>query len=151
MNKRYKLWIILSLIVVFLAGVTGGIFIDKYLIKKYPKWVKSERRDGGRSRFPSLEMMSEELGLSPEQQERIREIFRNNEERFKKLGNQIQEQVSGMRIQLRKQIEGVLTPEQKKKFNAILEKYISERKHEMERREEHMEKNNQRRDKGEMK
>jgi Spy/CpxP family protein refolding chaperone len=110
---------------VFAAGFMGGILFEKSLTDK-----KVEKRVKRRSsvRFPSLEMMSQELSLNPEQQEQIREIFKNNEERFKNLRKNIDERLSSIRAQLKNEIKDVLSDEQNLKFEAMIEKYISQRK-----------------------
>ena len=125
MKNHNKFWIVFSLIVVFAAGFVGGILFEKSLMDKKP-----EKRVKRRSsvRFPSLEMMAEELSLTPEQQEQIREIFKNNEERFKTLRKNIDERLKGIRAQLKNEIKDVLSDEQKLKFEAMIEKYISQRK-----------------------
>ena len=147
MKNNYKLWIVFSLIVVFIAGVLSGILIEQHLIDKKVK-KKTERKPDRRSsvRFPTLEMMAEELGLTAEQQEQIREIFRNNEERMMKEIRSSRERYSAMRTQLRSDIKGVLSEEQSQKFDAMIEKYVSQRKKEMEERRKHSK--NNRTDKG---
>jgi hypothetical protein len=144
MKNHNKFWIVLSLIVVFAAGFTGGVLFEKHLFSK-----KVEKREKRRSsvRFPSLEMMAEELSLTPEQKEQIREIFKNNEERFKSLRKNIDEHLSSIRAQLKTEIKNVLTDEQNLKFEAMIKKYISQRKKEMDKRKRHLE--NQGKDKGE--
>ena len=137
MKNHYKFWIALSLIVVFAAGVLGGMLLEKNLTHK-----KFEKRDRRRSsiRFPSMEDMAVELGLTPEQQEKIREVFRNNEERFKTLRKDIDVSLKNMRSQLKEEIKSVLTEEQDQKFDAMIKKYISQRKKESDRRKEHSDK-----------
>ncbi len=144
MKNHNKFWIVFSLIVVFAAGFMGGILFEKSLTDK-----KAEKRVKRRSsvRFPSLEMMAQELSLTPEQQEQIREIFKNNEERFKDLRSSINERLSSIRAQLKKEIKDVLSDEQKLRFEAMIEKYISQRKKEMEKRKKHS--RDRRKDKGE--
>lgn len=144
MKNYNKFWIVFSLIVVFAAGFIGGILFEKHLIDK-----KVEKRVKKRSsvRFPSLEIMAQELSLTPDQEEQIREIFKNNEERFKNLRKNIDERLSSIRSQLKNEIKNVLTDEQILKFEAMIEKYISQRKKEMERRKKHPK--NHRKDKGE--
>ena len=141
MKNNYKLWIVFSLIVVFIAGVLSGILIEQHLIDKKVK-KKTERKPDRRSsvRFPTLEMMAEELGLTPEQQEQIREIFRNNEERMMKEIRSSRERYSAMRTQLRSEIKSILSEEQSQKFDAMIEKYVSQRKKEMEERRKHSKK-----------
>jgi len=143
MKNHYKFWIIFSLIVVFAAGVTGGILFEKHLLdKKVDKRIK--RRSS--VHFPTLEVMSQELNLTTEQQEQIREIFKNNEERFKTLRSHIRERLSSIRSKLKNEIKNVLTEEQSLKFEAMIEKYISQRKKGIEKRKNHSKK--YRKDKG---
>jgi hypothetical protein len=125
MKNYNKLWIVFSLIVVFAAGFTGGILFEKNIIDKK---VEKRTKRRGSVRFPSLEMMAQELSLTPEQEEQIREIFKNNEERFKNLRKNIDERLSSIRSQLKNDIKNVLTDEQVLKFEAMIEKYISQRK-----------------------
>jgi uncharacterized protein YneF (UPF0154 family) len=131
MKNNSKYWIILSLVVVFAAGLLSGIFLEKHLTQKRIK-KKTERRSS--VRFPSLKIMAEELGLTSEQEEQIREIFKNSEDRMKELSSNYREHYSQMRAQLKKEIENVLSEEQNQKFEAMIQKYISERKKEMDRR-----------------
>lgn len=125
MKNYNKFWIVFSLIVVFAAGFIGGILFEKHLIDK-----KVEKRVKRRSsvRFPSLEIMAKELSLTPEQKEQIREIFKNNEGRFKNLRSDIDERLLSIRSQLKNEIKNVLADEQNLKFEAMIEKYISQRK-----------------------
>lgn len=134
MKNHYKFWIVFSLIVVFAAGILGGMLLEKNLtLKKY------EKRDRRRSsvRFPSMEDMAVELNLTSEQQEKIREVFRNNEERFKTLRKDIDVSLKNMRSQLKEEIKSVLTEEQAQKFDDMIKKYISQRKKESDRRKGH--------------
>jgi Spy/CpxP family protein refolding chaperone len=129
MKNHYKFWIILSLILVFAAGIIGGIFIDKLIIQKS---LRGER--GRPAPHRSMEMMAKELNLSSEQQEKIREIFKNNEERFKSLRKDFFDHLSEIRTQLKNEIKNVLTEEQSKKFEAMIERDESQMKREQERR-----------------
>jgi hypothetical protein len=144
MKNHNKFWIVFSLIIVFAAGFMGGILFEKSQVVKKPE-KKVKRRSS--VRFPSLEMMAEELNLTAEQQEQIREIFKNNEERFKTLRKNIDERLKNIRAQLKNEIKNVLSEEQKLKFEAMIEKYISQRKKEMDKRKKHS--RNHRKDKGE--
>lgn len=129
MKNRNKFWIVLSLIVVFIAGVIAGVLFEDHILDKKPR-----RSDRGRSpdHPPTLEMMAEELSLTDEQQEKFREIFKNNDERLKKVRGQIHELYSSLRSQLKEEIDSVLTEEQRAKFQAMIDKHISERKKKME-------------------
>lgn len=146
MKNNNKFWIVFSLVIVFAVGIAGGILFEKNFMEK-----KQERRVKKRSpvRFPSLKIMAQELNLTSEQQEEIREIFKNNEERFKKLRTHMDERLSSIRTQLKSEIKNVLTEEQNAKFEAMIQKYISQRKKEAEKRKRHPK--NRTKDKGEIK
>lgn len=143
MKNRTKFWIILSLIVVFAAGVIAGILFENHILDKKPR--RSERQRSA-DRPPTLEMMAEELGLTDEQQEKFREIFKNNEERLKKVRGQIHELYASLRAQLKEEIDSVLTEEQRAKFQAMIDKHISRRKKQMKEKDECPEEN--KKDKG---
>ena len=143
MKNHYKFWIVFSLIIVFAAGVAGGILLDKYVITKKPERTRKRRSP---VRFPTLDMMAKELNLSSEQQEQIRDIFKNNEERFKTLRKQIDERFTTIRTQLKDEIVSVLNDEQKIKFEAMIEKYRSQRRKETEERKKRSNKHSE--DKG---
>jgi Spy/CpxP family protein refolding chaperone len=123
MKERFKFWLVLSLILAFAAGLVCGIFVDKYVLSK--------RSDGEGRRGPhppSLEFLSKQLGLSPQQQEQIKEIFRKNEERMKELRTRIHGDLNEVRSQLKDEIDRVITPEQKEKLEAIIKKHIDEQR-----------------------
>jgi hypothetical protein len=131
MKNGNKFWIVFSFLIVFAAGVTAGILFENKFLDKKPH--RSEERRSS-VRFPTLEMMAEELGLTQEQQEQLREIFKNNEERLKTYRNEIHHHYGLLRSQLKEEMDNVFSEEQQKKFAAMIEKYLSERKKEMENR-----------------
>ena len=136
MKNHYKLWTVLSLIVVFSAGLISGVLIDRHIFDKKPR-LRSERADykrTGSTRFPTLDMMAEELGLSAEQKEKIHEIFKHNEERFRTLRKDMNDRLRDIRAQLNNEIKSVLTEEQQAKYEAMIKSYHSQRKRETDQR-----------------
>jgi hypothetical protein len=131
MKNRYKFWIVLSFIIVFAAGVAGGILFENNFLDKKPR-RSTERRSS--VRFPTLEMMAEELSLTSEQQEKLKEIFKNNEERLNTLRSQIHDQYSALRSRVKEEMMAVFSEDQQVKFEAMIEKYLEQRKKEMEER-----------------
>jgi len=131
MKNGNKFWIVLSFLVVFAAGVTAGILFENNYLDKKPGRNEERRKP---VRFPTLDMMAEELGLTQQQQEQLREIFKNNEERLKAYRSEIHHHYGVLRAQLKEEMDSVFTDEQQKKFEAMIEKYLSERKKEMEER-----------------
>lgn len=117
MKKRPTAWIAGALALVFLAGAAAGIFFERLVLSPRPP----HRRPP--SHFPSMEMMARELGLSAEQQERIKEIFQRNEERFRALRGDIRKHLNDIREQLKREIDAVLTPEQINKLQDMIERH----------------------------
>ena len=141
MNNHYKLWTIVSLIVVFAAGLVSGILLDKHIFNKKPtrKIERTDFKRTGPPRYPTLDQWTQELGLTPEQKEKLQEIFKNNEERFKTLRKDMDKNLRDIRTQLTKEIKSVLTEEQKAKYEAMIEKYRSMRKRESDKRKKQSE------------
>ena len=127
MKKRPTAWLAGALALVFLAGAAAGIFFDRLVL--------SPRRDHRRppSHFPSMEMMSRELGLSAEQQARIKEIFERNEERFRALRGDIRKHLDDIREQLKREIDAVLTPEQINKLQEMIARHKDSARRDYER------------------
>ena len=123
MNKS-KWWIALALILVFAAGVTLGVFGGR--------WLLARRPPDRRSDAPSQERWARELGLTADQQAKIRDIFKKHDpekdERLKELRTDVNKHLGEMRDVLRKDIDGVLTPEQRQKMAAMIQKMEQRRK-----------------------
>ena len=132
MNNKTRLWIVLSLLVAFAAGVLGGIFAERIFI--HPRHHTQAQR--GPSHPPDLEEMARNLGLSPDQKDRIRQIFEDNDGKFKELYTEMHDRLSALRSEIRKQIDAELTPEQKQKMEAIIAKHDEQRKRESEKEDQ---------------
>lgn len=131
MNAKIKALIVFSLVAVFAIGVTAGFFGDRFFVHKKPA-----QRDRRPPRFPTVEMMAKELELTPEQQALLRNVFSGNEDRLKSLRTEIHQRLADIRRQLKNDVENILTPEQKQKFEAMLERHIQQRREERKARED---------------
>ncbi len=69
--KKSTPWIILTLVLVFAAGVVGGV-----LGERFARRPQMRRPANAAERYPSHDRWAKDLGLSAEQQEKIREIFK---------------------------------------------------------------------------
>jgi len=136
MKNHYKFWIVLSFLVVFAAGIFSGVIIEKqFLSKKSEKtFRKHSTKERQRIHFPTLDDMAKELELTSQQQEKIQDIFDNNEERLKTLSQEVRKQFISMRAQFMQEIKSVLDQDQTVRFDAMVEKYLSQRKEQIERR-----------------
>ncbi len=146
MKNHYKLWTIISLIIVFSAGLISGVLLDKHIFNKKPQ-RHTQRTDYKRTsstRYPMLDQWTQELGLTVEQKEKIQEIFKNFnlEEQFKTLRKNMNESLREIRLQLNNEIKSVLTEEQKVKYETMINNYHSQRKRESVKRKKKSEEQN---------
>ncbi|MFC2160121.1 Spy/CpxP family protein refolding chaperone [Acidobacteriota bacterium] len=134
MKNHHKLWTIISLIIVFSAGLISGVLLDNYVIKPKRRPERTEYRRTSPSRYPTLDQWAQELELTPEQKQKIQEIFKNNEERFRALRKDMNESLRDIRIQLNNEIKSVLTEDQQAKYEAMINQHHSQRKGELEKK-----------------
>lgn len=142
MKNHYRFWIVLSFLVVFAAGIVGGVILEQNIL--HPKPQRPDR-DGHRARvhFPTVNEMEEALGLSPEQQDRMRAVFQQNEERIRKVREDMFKEFGSLRDLFLQEIRGMLDPEQSQQFDAILEEYRAQRQAEADRRKQRSSQSNQ--------
>jgi|YNPBryunderm2012_1023409.scaffolds.fasta_scaffold00032_38 hypothetical protein len=131
MNNKYKIWAVLSLIVVFVIGVAVGVYSDKFFTEK-----KKSRPPQRQEPFPTLEVISRELQLTPDQEAQIREIFKRSEERFEAFRKEIHVRLGQLREQLKTEMDSVLTSEQQNKMKELMEKYMRQRRRDTSERRE---------------
>lgn len=111
--KQTRRGVVLSLLLAFAAGAAAGIFTDRFLLSP-----RGHHRPG-----PSPDQWEKDLGLSEGQKARIHEIFKNNDGRVNELRSDFFKHVGEIRSEIRKEIDAVLTPEQKVKQDALMEKF----------------------------
>ncbi|MCX6559741.1 MAG: hypothetical protein NTZ26_04435 [Candidatus Aminicenantes bacterium] len=127
--SKPRVWIVLSFLLVFAAGIVAGIFGHNWFAAKKPDARRSSA--GGP---PTMESWAKEIGLSPEQQARLREVFKANDARMradarlKELRTDTFKRYGELRSQLQSEIDAVLTPEQKVKMDAMIKKHEEERR-----------------------
>jgi len=129
MKTKYKILIALTLLVVFGLGVAAGILGERYAVHK-----KYRRPTVERQHAPTLDAWSKELQLTPDQQAKIREIFKKNEERMKAYWSEGTNKLQEIRKTLKEEIDALLTPEQKKKMEEIIRAHEERRRNESDRK-----------------
>jgi Spy/CpxP family protein refolding chaperone len=122
MKTKYKIFIALTLLVVFGLGITAGVLGERYFVHK-----KYRRPQADRQSHPTLDSWARELQMTPEQQEKIREIFKKNEERMKTYWSEGTNKLREIRKALKEEIDALLTPEQKKKMEEIFRQHEERR------------------------
>jgi hypothetical protein len=135
MSNHYKFWIVLSFLVVFAAGLFSGLLLDRYVLDGNPSSSrKSGSRDRRPPRFPTVDGMAEELALSDEQRGQLENIFKTNEQRIHDLHAEVWDLFGALRIRFLDEIKSILSEEQIKRFNAMLERFEAQRRADMEKR-----------------
>ena len=137
MKNNYKLWIAVSFMAIFAAGIVGGVVLERHVLDQKPERQYRTSREGSRdagNRF--FDKMVVELSLTPEQQEQMREIFKNSEERIKNLRGEMDKQFHALRAQFVEEIKSILTEEQIRKYDAMIEEYRARRRAQTEKRKE---------------
>jgi Spy/CpxP family protein refolding chaperone len=125
MKTKYRILVALTLLVVFGLGVAAGYLAEKYVVHKNNKRIAASRQHA-----PSPEDWFNELGLTQEQRDQIRQIFDRNEERMKAYRTESRTRLGEIRKMLRDEINAVLTPEQKKKNDEMIRRFEERRKQE---------------------
>jgi len=128
MKTKHKILIALSLLVVFGLGVAAGVLGERYFVHK-----RYRRPTVERTHVPSLDAWSKELRLTPDQQAKIREIFKKNEERMKASRTEGLAKLGEIRKMLKDELDAVFTPEQKKKMEEMIRRHEEQRRNESKR------------------
>ncbi len=127
MTGRFRFWLIVSFLLVFLVGGVIGFFSERLLVHRgFPP-----RREG--PTFPSFDRWAHDLGLSPEQQQKIREIFHRSDEKMRELRTRYHTDLGAIQAEVRKSIDAVLTKEQREKLQAMIQEHLARRKKEREK------------------
>lgn len=129
MKTKHKILIALTLLVVFGLGAAAGVLSERYFVHK-----KYRRPQPDRQYHPTLDSWARELQLAPDQQEKIREIFKKNEDRMKQYRTEGLAKLGEIRKMLKAEMDAVYTPEQKKKMEEIIRRHEERRRNESNRK-----------------
>ena len=129
MKTKHKILAALLILVVFGLGVAAGVLGERYFVHK-----RYRRPTVERTHVPSLDAWSKELQLTPDQQAKIREIFKKNEERMKTYRTEGLAKLGEIRKMLKGELDAVFTPEQKKKMEEMIRRHEERRRNESNRK-----------------
>jgi Spy/CpxP family protein refolding chaperone len=129
MKTKHKILAALLILVVFGLGAAAGVLGERYSVRR-----KYRRPAVERTHVPSLDAWSKELQLTPDQQEKIREIFKKNEERMKQYRTEGLAKLGEIRKMLKDELDAVFTPDQKKKMEEMIRKHEERWKNESNRK-----------------
>lgn len=124
--RKARLW----LAVVFLVGAAiGAVFGYSFghwnyavAIERPPSMSEPERR------AKRVSDMTREMGLTAEQSARMDEIIRGAHQEMKGIRDDAEKNVDAVREKARDQMRGLLSAEQKPKFEAMVQRMDEERK-----------------------
>ncbi|MCX7973032.1 MAG: hypothetical protein N3B16_00825 [Candidatus Aminicenantes bacterium] len=123
MSGRFRFWLILSFILVFVAGGLIGFLSERLFVHRGIQ----PRREGPP---PSFEKWAKELDLSADQQKAIKEIFRRTDEKMRELRVRYHNDLGAIREEIKKEIDNLLTPTQREKLQAMIQEHRKKRERE---------------------
>lgn len=107
--------VLLLLTMVFVAGFAGGVLATKLTVAPITRAGVPGWQEGGR--VVTLDMLTKELKLSPEQASEVETVLDDFVLHYQNL----QGQMDDWRLEGKKRITRVLTPEQQKKFESLMQ------------------------------
>jgi len=129
-RQKARLWLGLVFI---LGAAIGGVFGYSFAHRSYaatqgPASTLSEPE----RRAKRLAMMTQEVGLTPEQSTQVDQIIHQAHDEIKAIHDkseaEVNAEVDAVRKKAREQMRGLLTPEQKPKFEALIQRLDQEKK-----------------------
>lgn len=123
-SRKAAIWVV----IVFLLGVAGGgmlgyAYAHRSVVAASAPTPEPERR------ARRVEQLTHDLGLTSDQGKQLDAILLKWHGQVKAIHDQSDAQTEQLRQKGRDEIRGILTPEQKPKFEEFLAKLDAERKH----------------------
>ncbi|MBA4071542.1 MAG: hypothetical protein C0497_06865 [Gemmatimonas sp.] len=114
--RSTRLFAVGVLVIVALAGVIGGVALDRVVLRpRSAEWRGGPPRGGERHQAPRRPsaMLGAELKLSEEQAVRIDTLIENQMRGFREIRRSTQPAVDSLMAQTRRAIDSILTPTQR--------------------------------------
>ncbi|HLQ51549.1 MAG TPA: hypothetical protein VK129_08635 [Terriglobales bacterium] len=122
-TRKAALWVG----VVFLLGAALGGMIG-YVFAHHTALAAPAQMTDAAKRAQKVQHLTQELGLSAEQQKQLDVIMASVQAQYKAIHQTTEPQINEARQKGRDQIRAILTPEQKPKFEEFLRRLDEERK-----------------------
>jgi len=125
--RRARLWLALVFLV---GGAIGAVFGYSFGHRSYAASVTTAAKplSEPERRAKRVAEMTKELGLTPEQAAKMDEIIHGAHDQMKAIRDKAESDVDVARENARNQIRTFLTPEQKPKFEEMVQKMDADRK-----------------------
>lgn len=117
---------VVLVLVVFVLGILLGA-LGTYIAGERV-WARGEGRGSGKGRVRLQEQLTRELELNAEQQKQLAAILEETKKKYEALYEPVRSQADLVRQQGRENIRAILSPEQRTKFEEVLQRIDEERK-----------------------
>ena len=122
-TRKAALWVgVVFLLGAALGGMIGYVFAHHTALAAPAQLTETARR------AQKVQRLTQELGLSAEQQKQLDVIMASVQAQYKAIHQTTDPQIDEARQKGREQIRAILTPEQKPKFEEFLKRLDEERK-----------------------
>jgi Spy/CpxP family protein refolding chaperone len=123
-KRQARLW----LAIVFLLGAGIGIVFGYAFAQKSHAALNGPTTSEPERRAKRVQEMTREIGLSPEQSQKLDATIAAAHEEMKKIRERSDGEVEALRARARDQMRTIMTPEQMPKFEEFIRKLDEERK-----------------------
>ena len=120
-SMSMRLWAGLFVLVVFVAGVAGGVALRPWITPDPVPGFGARGPRGGRPPGPMtdrlLERIAATIDLTPEQDRQLREVFDSRRQRMREINEEIRGRFESQQEQMNAEIAAILTPDQLEIFD----------------------------------
>ena len=124
-RQKARLWLALVFI---LGAAIGGVFGYSFAHRSYAATQGPTTLSEPERRATRVAEMTKEVGLTPEQSTQIDQIIHQAHDEMKTIHEKSDADVDAVRQRAREQMRSLLTPDQRPKFEAMIERWNQERK-----------------------
>jgi len=124
-RQKARLWLGLVFI---LGAAIGGVFGYSFAHRSYAATQAPATLSEPERRAKRVAEMTKEVGLTPEQSTQIDQIIHQAHDEMKTIHEKSDADVDVVRQRAREQMRSLLTPEQRPKFEAMIQRKDQERK-----------------------
>jgi len=124
-RQKARLWLALVFI---LGAAIGGVFGYSFAHRSYAATQGPTTRSEPERRAKRIAEMTREVGLTPEQSTQMDQIIHQAHDEIKAIHEKTDADVDVVRQKTREQMRSLLTPEQKPKFEAWIQRMDLEKK-----------------------
>lgn len=128
---RPNRWIGLTLLSTLALGIGVGILLDRTILERvvHSGGADAESREGSDARARRwFKKLTSELDLSPEQQERLKEVLAKRHDSAHAFWSESRAEFEKLRQSFRRDIRELLNDEQRERYDEMLAAYDARRK-----------------------